>query len=463
MPRDPKQSRQKTSKRRQSGGVLGKLFLLLVLVAAAGVAVWWFTGRSPERRGPGDAALPMTPVSVSQQTGETSPGQPASPVIRAFRTNGMVMFTTNEAPVAAPASPAVPPAANRLAAWPTNYTTPLPLLTNPPPPKIPTGPIIRVFSTNRSDSNVLRGILTPQPVPATNAPPAAADASGGRPVRGILEAQIALARQGISSGSFDGAIGGQTRAALRAFQLQQGLPQSGELDATTRPKLLIREPVFTNMVVMSSDLARLLPVSDTWLGKSQQPRLDHETLLELVAERAWSHPAQIRLLNPGVNWTNVAAASVLVVPFVEKPSAKTRAAFLRIQLSAKSLEAFDAQTNLLAHFPCSIAARVEKRPVGELKVQVFADGPDYTWNPEVFPESPESKTITRKLRIPPGPNNPVGTVWIGLDRPGYGIHGTPQPEQVGRTESHGCFRLANWNAEHLLRLVRTGTPVHVLP
>ena len=448
--------------------MIGKLFLLLILAAAGGVALWWFTGRSPETR-VGDGVA--TPVIVSRQAGTSAVVDVSTPLIRAFKTNGVVVFVTNDVPVVGlkpvaglPTNAVVPPpATNRLAAWPTNYTTPLPVITNPPVSRGPTEPIVRVFSTNKVDSNTLRGAITPLPSPGTNGPIPTVVVSGGRPVRGTLEAQIALARLGISSGSFDGAMGSQTRAAVRAFQMQQGLAQSGELDAATRQKLLIREPAMTNAVVTAADLARLMPVSDTWLGKSQQPRLDHETLLEQVAERAWSHPAQIKLLNPGVNWTNVAAGSVLVVPFVEKPPAKTRAAFLRIQLSAKTLQAFDAQTNLLAHFPCSIAARVEKRPVGELKVQVIADGPDYTWNPEVFPESPESKTITRKLRIPPGPNNPVGTVWIGLDRPGYGIHGTPQPEQVGRTESHGCFRLANWNAEHLLRLTRTGTPVFVLP
>ncbi len=448
--------------------MIGKLFLLLILATAGGVALWWFTGRSADATGRDGGAAP---VIVSRRTATSSTFQVSSPVIRAFKTNGVVVFVTNDVPVVGPKPVAglptnavvPPPATNRLTAWPSNYTTPLPVIMNPPVSRVPPEPIVRVFSTNRVDSNTLRGAIAPFQAPVTNGPMPTVVASGARPVRGTLEAQITLARLGISSGSLDGAMGSQTRAAIRAFQLQQGLAQSGELDSSTRQKLLIWEPVMTNIVVTAADLARLLPVSDTWLGKSQQPRLDHETLLEQVAERAWSHPAQIKLLNPGFNWTNVAAGSVLVVPFVEKPSAKTRAAFLRIQLSAKSLEAFDAQTNLLAHFPCSIAARVEKRPVGELKVQVFADGPDYTWNPEVFPESPESKTITRKLRIPPGPNNPVGTVWIGLDRPGYGIHGTPQPEQVGRTESHGCFRLANWNAEHLLRLTRTGTPVFVLP
>ncbi len=151
------------------------------------------------------------------------------------------------------------------------------------------------------------------------------------------------------------------------------------------------------------------------------------------------------------------------VPNADLPDPRSKAAFVRILLSAKTLQAFDASTNVLAHFPCSIARNVDKRPVGELRVAVIVQNPDYTFDPKIFPESPEARTIKRKLKIPAGPNNPVGTAWIGLDRTGYGIHGTPRPEDVGRTESHGCFRLANWNAEFLSKIAWLGMPVHVEP
>ncbi len=101
--------------------------------------------------------------------------------------------------------------------------------------------------------------------------------------------------------------------------------------------------------------------------------------------------------------------------------------------------------------------------MGELHVATVALNPNYTFDPENFPESTEARQLNRKLILPPGPNNPVGTVWIGLDKPGYGIHGTPRPEQVGRAESHGCFRLANWNAEYFSQLVWVGMPVFVEP
>ena len=124
---------------------------------------------------------------------------------------------------------------------------------------------------------------------------------------------------------------------------------------------------------------------------------------------------------------------------------------------------FDPGGRIIAHFPVSIARKVEKRPVGDLRVTVAIPNPDYTFDPAVFPESLEARELGRKLIIPPGPNNPVGVAWIGLDRTGYGIHGTPEPAKVGRTESHGCFRLANWDAQTLLSMVWVGLPVVVEP
>ena len=300
-----------------------------------------------------------------------------------------------------------------------------------------------------------------KPVPPV-APPETV-AAGARRTRDILEMQVVLSRQGISCGSLDGAIGSQTRAALRAFQRKVHLPETGALDTNTRPVLLIEAPALTSYTVTSNDLARLQPLSRTWLGKSQQSALDYETILELVAEKSHAHPKLIKLLNPGVDWTNVFAGATLAVPDAEYPAPTTKAAFAVISLSEKTLEAFDENTNLLAHFPCSIARRVEKRLVGELHVAAVAPDPNYTFDPEVFPEEPEAQQIKTKLIIAPGPNNPVGTVWISLDKTGYGIHGTPRPEDVGRTESHGCFRLANWNAEFLLKLVWVGMPVRVEP
>lgn len=284
-----------------------------------------------------------------------------------------------------------------------------------------------------------------------------------RPVRDGLEAQVALARRAISPGSIDGTVGSQTRAAIGVFQRLAGLPETDALDADTRARLTLAAPVLTDYVVTTNDLARLQPLGATWLAKSQQTALDYETILELVGEKAHSNPLLIRKLNPAVDWADVKAGTILQIPDANYPDPASEAAFVVIHLSERFLEAFDTQTNLLLHCPCSIAAKVEKRPVGELHVVVVVPNPNYTVNPELFPESAELQALGHKLILPPGPNNPVGVAWIGLDRPGYGMHGTPAPEHVGRTESHGCFRLANWDAAYLLKLVWVGMPVEVVP
>jgi lipoprotein-anchoring transpeptidase ErfK/SrfK len=291
----------------------------------------------------------------------------------------------------------------------------------------------------------------------------APEADFPRAVQNVFEMQVALARRGLSCGSIDGLIGPQTRAALETLQQQEHLEVSGQLDNATRACLLLKEAPTTEYQVTSNDLARLQPLSPTWLGKSKQTALEYETVLELVAEKAQANPALIRRLNPDLDWAGVAPGTTIEIPKVGYPAPARRAGFVTIRLGAKILEAWDLNTNLLAHFPCSIARQMEKRLVGELHVEVIAYNPNYTFDPENFPESAEARELGTKLVLPPGPNNPVGTAWIGLDKPGYGIHGTPRPEQVGRTESHGCFRLANWNAEYLARLVAIGTPVYVEP
>lgn len=300
-------------------------------------------------------------------------------------------------------------------------------------------------------------------VTRTNSPTPAAPARPPFDER-VLRAQVALARHAISAGPFDGLLGSQTRTALRTFQQQQGLPVSGGLDDATLARLEFVEPLYTNYVATPDDLASLQPLGKTWLEKSQQSNLAYETELELIAEKSHSNPKLVRWLNPQVDWDQIGAGASVQIVSSEYPSPEGRAAFIRISLNERKLQAFDANSNLLAHFPCSIAARVDKRPLGEeLHIAAVAPNPNYTFDPAVFPESAEAQELGRKLLLRPGPNNPVGTVWLSLDKPGYGIHGTPRPEDVGRTESHGCFRLANWNAEYLLKLVTVGTPVFVDP
>ncbi len=278
-----------------------------------------------------------------------------------------------------------------------------------------------------------------------------------------VEAQVALARRGFSGGPIDGIRGPQSVSALKAFQQREGLEPSGELDPATRERLTLAQPAIAEVSLSESDFASLSVVPATWLEKSRQPALGFATALELAAERFHAGPAFLRRLNPGLNWDELTPERKFLAPAVTRVERTAPAARVAIRLAERVLEVLDRDARVIAHFPVSIARKVEKRPLGEMRVTVVVPDPDYTFDPAVFPESAEARELGRKLMIPPGPNNPVGVAWIGLDLPGYGIHGTPDPEKVGRTESHGCFRLANWDARTLLALAWVGLPVYVEP
>jgi lipoprotein-anchoring transpeptidase ErfK/SrfK len=380
---------------------------------------------------------------------------------------GWLWWTTRDQ---TPRQPPPPPVVFTRANLPTPGPSPI-LLTTVPPAALAltqTPPVLSPPGLAPTQAAATLGTAAPAAVLALWSNLASATAAvqtnaGSDWSQSILEAQVALTQRAISPGSVDGVMGSQTRAALRAFQRQEGLPVTGALDEATQSRLTLKAPSLTTYAVTSADAARLRPLARSWLGKSLQSRLDYETLLELVAEKSRAHPNLIRRLNPDIDWTRVAPGTALQVPNTEYPPVSAKAAYVQIDLAARDLQVFDADHKLLAFFPCSIAQRMDKRPVGELRVVSVAANPNYTFNPRIFPESTEARELDRKLLLQPGPNNPVGVVWIGLNRPGYGIHGTPSPEQVGRTESHGCFRLANWNAEYLRQLAWVGLPVFIRP
>ena len=206
---------------------------------------------------------------------------------------------------------------------PVNPTAPRPVM----PTVTPTNPIVRqpaplVSATVTIRSNALA---------ATTSTNANKDPFDER----TLGAQVALARHGFSSGSLDGVNGSQTRAAIRAFQQQQRLPVSGTLSAPTLALLMTDQPVFTNYTVTVEDIASLQPIGQTWLAKSQQSQLAHETILELVSERTRSNPKLVRWLNPQVDWSHVEAGSALKVVNASAQAPVTKAAFLRIYLAER--------------------------------------------------------------------------------------------------------------------------------
>jgi lipoprotein-anchoring transpeptidase ErfK/SrfK len=277
----------------------------------------------------------------------------------------------------------------------------------------------------------------------------------------IAAYQVALERIHFSCGFIDGDQGMRTQRMLRAFQASHGLSVTGFLDQPTRNAIGEPGEPFLNYSVTEEDIASIMPKPSTWKEKSKATRLGYNDMWEMLAEKFHCTRGYLKLLNRDVK--DFAPGAEIIGPKVFPAAPVPKAASLRILLSETSIEALDADGKVIAFFPCSIAADKNKRPNGVLTVKSIVPNPDYTFDPALFPDVSAREGIIKKMVLPPGPRNPVGSAWVGLSLPGYGIHGTPEPENISRTQSHGCFRLANWNAEKVLKMVRIGTVVDVQP
>jgi lipoprotein-anchoring transpeptidase ErfK/SrfK len=303
----------------------------------------------------------------------------------------------------------------------------------------------------------------PSPVARPPSPQPPAPPPSALSIDVLFAIQTRLDRDHCSPGGIDGRWGPKSRNALSAWQTKNGRPVTGQIDDDVIAALGATNGVLTTYTVTAADHASLTPHPTSWLERSRMERLGHSSIEERVAEKFHLYRTVLRRLNPEADWPDPPPGTVVIVPDV-KSRALPPLSRIVIRLGQKTLRADDANGRLVAHFPCSIAADKRKRPEGEtLRVVLWAENPDYTYDPALFAADPESAALGKRLRIPPGPNNPVGVAWIGLDRPGYGIHGTPSPEDISLTESHGCFRLTNWDARKLVHAVRKNLPVVVLP
>ena len=293
-----------------------------------------------------------------------------------------------------------------------------------------------------------------------------------------LAVQIQLDRAGFSCSTIDGQWGAKSESALRAYESTR--LNCGKLAIATSPdraydRYFANAPdPFRIVEVTRADLDALVKIPDDPAERAKLPRMGYESIKEMFAERG--HLSQIALskMNPGVDWENVKPGLKLVIPnfpSIEeelaagdrgKPNRPKRpeAALVKISISASQIRAYDAEGKLLALFPCSIAAdKAKVPPHGELKITSYVAWPNFTYTPDF---TPAGKKVQRHI-WPEGENCPVGVAWMGLNLPGYGIHGTPRPESIGFTGSHGCFRLANWNAARLYAMCRSGTKVVIEP
>ncbi|MFQ5423739.1 MAG: L,D-transpeptidase [Phycisphaerae bacterium] len=311
-----------------------------------------------------------------------------------------------------------------------------------------------------------------------HAPGHVADAGPARrsrsPIPDPVGWQVALDRTGFSPGVIDGIIGSKTRAALRAFQAFSGLKTSGEPDGPTRVAMGVGlRPAVVRRTLTSVDANLVAPTPRDWMARSEARFLGYRSLADLAAERGHCTLRLLRKLNRGMNVEELKAGDSLLLPNVEgtwpevseSPSdrqergtnaAVPRAASLEVDLEAKRIRVLDAAANTIAMFNCSIARDRDKRPTRPCHIKTIVKNPVYLFDPAHWPEVHD---VDRRLNIPPGPRNPVGLCWIGLTLPGYGMHGTPDPEMIGKTGSHGCFRLTNWDALRLAGMVRVGMDV----
>ena len=273
-----------------------------------------------------------------------------------------------------------------------------------------------------------------------------------------LALQIALDRHGFSCNTIDGQWGAKSQVALATYCAVHGyaVPPTPEI---ARDILFPRERnLFRIETVTQREHDALVRIPATPEGKAALKAMGYETIQEMYAERGHLTEGALRRLNPGVAWPNPPVGTRVKIPDFQFPAKGPIASVLRVTLSRFEITAFDEKGQFLALFPCSIAAdKAKLPPEGELQVTTIIPQPDYTYTPERIARGGR---IVRRI-FPPGPNNPVGSSWLGLTLSGYGIHGTPKPDTIGRAESHGCFRLANWNAVRLRKMCETGTSVVV--
>ncbi len=372
-------------------------------------------------------------------------------------------------------------------------------------------PLLLLGACNRGPAPAPQGTGTTQAAAAPLDPFAANDdlaattAPDSEP-RFIMQAQVVLDRLGFTPGVVDGKMGQSTRNALAGFQEARGLRQTGEIDADTREKLGRWSTIpATRVVTIPADFSAgpFQPVPKEPADQARLSALGYASLDEKLAERFHTTPETLALLNPGgvpAGQGAAAPAPAAAVPVanaspppapmfrasqqVRVPNvggdridpgaikadpdwlatlamlgvgtAQPKVERIVVGKSRGVLKAYDASGKLVAVYTATMGSEHDPLPLGAWRINGVSRNPVFHYNPALFWDAEPGD---RKAKLPPGPNGPVGVVWIDLSKPHYGIHGTPRPETIGRAESHGCVRLTNWDAARLSLMVHAGTKV----
>jgi lipoprotein-anchoring transpeptidase ErfK/SrfK len=269
----------------------------------------------------------------------------------------------------------------------------------------------------------------------------------------VLRAQILLDRANFSVGEIDGSTGANFYRAVSGFRASRKLSPEQLVDQAAWAALNADTgPVLMPYTIAPDDVkGPFVKVPEDMMDKAKLEQLGYATPEEALGEKFHCSPKMLALLNPGKRF---AAGEEIIVPNVET-AIGGKAGRIVVSKSRQTIEAFAADGMLLAQYPATMGSEHDPLPIGTWKITGVAKNPPFHYNPKLFWDAEPGHA---KAKIAPGPNNPVGVVWIDLSKEHYGIHGTPEPSRIGHTQSHGCIRLTNWDAMELANLVASGVP-----
>ncbi len=283
-------------------------------------------------------------------------------------------------------------------------------------------------------------------------------ASGEERNSRVAKLQILLDRAEISPGIIDGRMGENVENALRSFAVKVGNETAGALDEKLWAELESQGggDVLATYTITAEDtdgpFVEAIPKDYADMAKMKE--LAYSGPLELLSEKFHMDPELLKMLNPDADFGK--AGQKITVAAVADPAPKGKLSHIVVRKADKSVHGFVEGDKLAVSYPATIGSEDTPSPSGTWEVKGVAKKPVYEYRPNINFQQGEND---EQLTIPAGPNGPVGSVWIDLTKPTYGIHGTAEPAEIGKVASHGCVRLTNWDAEELARLVKPGVKV----